>query len=107
MRETIVMLEIQRIEMTSHQSTIQHLLHCITSKEFKMRVFTHIKIQLQKKKKLHYGTIEQVEIYKIIVLYNYFLSFIIFMNLCHFSSFNNSSYEREIELILRSNFKGA
>jgi hypothetical protein len=67
---------------------------------------TH-KDPITKKKKLHYGTIEQVEIYKIIVLYNYFLSFIIFMNLCHFSSFNNSSYEREIELILRSNFKGA
>jgi hypothetical protein len=67
---------------------------------------TH-KDPITKKKELHYGTIEQVEIYKIIVLYNYFLSFIIFMNLCHFLSFNNSSYEREIELILRSNFKGA
>jgi hypothetical protein len=41
------------------------------------------------------------------VLYNYFLSFIILMNLFRFLSFNNSSYGREIGLILRSNFKGA
>ena len=40
------------------------------------------------------------------MLYNYFLSFIILMNLFRFLSFNNSSYGREIGLILRSNFKG-
>ncbi|KAI5581132.1 hypothetical protein BDE02_08G200900 [Populus trichocarpa] len=74
------MLEIQRIEMTSHQSTVQHLLHCIMSNGFKSRVLTHIRIQLQKKKSFVY--MEQQ------------------------SNFNNSSCGREIRLILRSNFKG-
>jgi hypothetical protein len=41
------------------------------------------------------------------VLYNYFLSFIILMNLYRFLSFNSSSCGREIGLILRSNFKRA
>jgi hypothetical protein len=50
-------LEIQRIEITSLQSMVQHLLQCIMSNEFKRRVLTHIRIQLQKKKELHlYGT---------------------------------------------------
>jgi hypothetical protein len=41
------------------------------------------------------------------VFYNYFLSFIILMNLCRFfKSFNNSSCGCEIRFILRSNFKG-